>query len=183
MDPSTDPRITPEMVERAQNDADASVYTLGNPFTTTEEKLEIERWYQLPMDLGGYSFLAGLFYYGSGDLTGWQLFLAANVVGIVAAMFCWFAYSRVLVASLFVLFGSSLVSWAVHLGVAAWFFTHSRPWLGGFALANQFTGGMAFSVGAMLFYQVITRRYRIHPKYAFLKHFYAKTYPFENNRA
>lgn len=171
------------MIERAQNDADASVYTIGNAFTTTEEKIEIERWYQLPMDIGGYSFLVGLFYYANGEISGLQLFLAANLVGIVAAMFCWFAYSRVLVAALFALLGSSRVSWAVHLGVAAWFFFHSHPWLGGFAIANQFTGGMAFSVGAMFFYQLVTRRYRIHPKYAFLKHFYGKTYPFENNRA
>jgi hypothetical protein len=171
------------MVERAQNDAHASVYMLGNPFTTIEEKLEIERWYQLPIDIAGFSFLAGLFYYATGAVTGWQLFLAANAIGIVVAMFCWFTYSRVLVASLFALFGNSLVSWAVHLGVAAWFFTHSRPWLGGFAIANQLTGGMALSLGAMFFYQLVTRRYRIHPKYAFLKHFYGKTYPFESNRA
>lgn len=171
------------MIERAQHDAHASAYMLGNPFTTIEEKLEIERWYQLPMDIAGFSFLAGLFYYAGGAVTGWQLFLAANAVGIVAAMFCWFTYSRGLVAFLFLLLHNSLVSWVIHLGVATWFFTHSRPWLGCFAIANQLTGGIAFSIGAMLFYHLVTRRYRIHPKYAFLKHFYGKSYPFESNRA
>jgi len=181
MEQRPDSEIKAEIHEQARKDADASVYTLGNVFTTTEEKLEIERWYQLPSEVAAYTFLVGLFYYASGFLTGLYLYILANGAGILAAAFCWFAYSRVLVGALFSLLANRIISWGAHLGVAFWFISQSRPWLGGFALLSLFTGGIPFAIGATFFYQIVTRRYRMHPKYAFLKHFYARSYPFESN--
>ena len=181
MQTKTDEELRAEIRAEAHNYAQAQVYSLQNEFTDVSEKFEIECWYQLPTECAGYAFLAGAFMYASGVLAGWQLLGLTCSVDFVASLLCWFGYSRSWVIPVFLKLRSRLLSWSLHFIVAIWFFSHARYWLGGFVLLSLFTGHLPFGLPSMIFYQTMTRRYGMHPKYAFLKHFYGKSYPFESS--
>lgn len=181
MQKKTDDELRAEIRAEAHRYAQAQVYSLQNEFTDVSEKLEIESWFQLPTVCAGYAFLAGSFLYARGLLDAWQLFGIACGADLLVAIVCWFAYNRNWVVPAFMILRFPVLSWSLHFIVAIWFFAHSRHWLGGIVLASLFTGHLPFGFPSITFYKLVTLRYAMNPKYAFLKHFYAKRYPFESS--
>jgi hypothetical protein len=77
----------------ARKAAERNVYSLSNPYTTRDEKLEIEVWYQLPLDLSGVACLVTGILWAYGNLVWWEAYLIAFGVGVVTAILLWFAYA------------------------------------------------------------------------------------------
>ncbi|MCO5043800.1 MAG: hypothetical protein M9935_00775 [Kiritimatiellae bacterium] len=165
-------------VELARKHAERSVYTLGNSYTTIDEKLEIESWYQLPLELAGHTYLITTIFWALGTIGGFVAYVIAVAVGILSAIFIWVAYSRAFIP-LFMVVRLPYIGWFVHLGVAVWLGIsgHWLPCI--FVVLNRLLFFMPVSFPAMITNQVLTAGYQMHPKYAFLKHFYGKQYPFE----
>jgi hypothetical protein len=109
-----------EQVEPARSTAQKRAYSLTNPYTTQDEKVEIEAWYQLPMDLAGVAYIVTCTIWARGDITGWQAYVMAFAVGVAMAIALWVAYAKRIVFAVKVLVGSPGVWVVPHIGFAAW---------------------------------------------------------------
>jgi len=165
-------------LESARKHAESSLYTMTNPYTTTEEKIEIEAWYQLPVELAGHAFLFTTVAWAFGILGGWAAYGIAVLVGIISAIVIWLAYSRSIIP-VFLIIRLPYVGWLIHLGISIWL-AASGHWLPAiFLFLNRLLFFLPVGFPVAFVNQVLTFKYKIHPKYAFLKRFYGKEYPFE----
>lgn len=172
--------VTKEIQTQAQKAKDRHIYSMTNTHTTTDEKVEIEAWYQLPSNLAGVAFIVSCLFWARGDINGWHAYAISFAVGIFAALAVWFVYVKQIVFGLSMLTNFPVVRWLIHLGFAAWLcFTGS--WVQAiFVAVNCLLLLIPVGFGAILANQILTSRYKMHPKYAFLKHVYGKTYSFES---
>ena len=158
-----------------------NVYSMNNPHTTEDEKVEIEVWYQLPIDLSGIAYIISCLFWARGDINGYQAYAISFSTGILTAVVVWFIYVKRIVFGLEMLINFPVVSWLIHLGFALWlYFTGS--WMQAiFITFNRLLLLIPVGFGAVLSNQILTLKYKMHPKYAFLKHVYGKTYSFESS--
>jgi hypothetical protein len=155
-------------------------YSLNNPYTTEDEKVEIETWYQLPVDMSAIAFIACCLLWARGSIAGWQAYAIAFAVGVFTAVGIWIAYVKRIVFALKVLFGSPVVWVFMDLGVAACL-AFTKQWTQAVFLAgNALLCRIPVGVGAIITNGILTSRYGMHPKYAFLKRVYGKAYPFDD---
>lgn len=74
-----------------------------------------------------------------------------------------------------------VVRWLIHLGFAAWLYFTGSQIQAIFVAANCLLLLIPVGFGAILANEILTKKYKMHPKYAFLKHIYGKTYSFESS--
>jgi len=164
---------------RATKSAESNVYTLTNPYTTHDEKIEIESWYQLPIDTGGWAYLIFCILWAQGMFNWWQAYLLAAGVGIMTTLFAWFLYSKKTVIVLKILLGFPITKWLVSIGFAVWLWMNDSSMQAMFIIGNLVLFYMPFGFPAIIANQILTSKYNMHPKYALLKHVYGKEYHFE----
>jgi len=169
--------ITPE----AANYAEANVYALGNTYLDKNEKLEVEMWYQFPGNVMIYTFfviaILSVFYQLS-----WGYIIGIPIaVNLAVGIINWFFYNKRIIYSLYLTLLHSWVLYLAGFGTAAFLFFKSSYILAIIALLAPF-GIFAFTEPHLLFYSILARKYRMHPKYAFFKRKYNHTFPFEEER-
>lgn len=170
-----------EVQNQAQKTKDRHVYLTTNSYTTTDEKVEIEAWYQLPIDLAGFAFDMGCLFWARGNIGGWHAYAISFAVGILTAVTLWFVYVKRIVFGLSMLTNFPVIRWLIHFGFAAWLVL-TGSWVQGVLVAlNCLLLLIPVGWGAILANQILTLRYKMHPKYAFLKHVYGKEYSFESD--
>jgi len=175
---SNDP-VAQKIHIEAHKAAERNVYTLTNPYTTREEKVAIESWYQLPINISGIAYILTCLFWSWGSISFWEAYFIAVAVGVLTAVILWFMYIRKLVFGLSMLLDFPLVGWIIHLGFAAWL-GFSGSWTQAIFIAgNRLLFLLPVGFGAIIANQKLASKYPMHPKYAFLKRFYGKTYPFE----
>lgn len=172
-------KVSEDIHVRASKAAEGNVYTMTNPYTTSEEKVEIESWYQLPFNTAAWAFIIDCLLWAQGTLNWWQAYMFAAGIGIVTTLWTWFLYSKKTVFVLNMILGFPIIKWLVPIGFAVWL------WIGGSSTQAMFLVGnlvlLYFPVAfpSVFLNQILSGKYRMHPKYAFLKHIYDKEYPFE----
>jgi len=156
-------------------------YSMDNIHTTRDEKVEIEAWYQLPVDMSGIVFDLSCLFWVRGNITGWHVYAISSAAGILTAIAVWFVYVKKMVFALEMLLNFPVVRWLIHLVFAAWLCL-TGAWIQAiFVACNCLLLLMPVGIGAMLTNQMLTSKYEMHPKYAFLKHIYGKIYSFESD--
>ncbi|MDD4052329.1 MAG: hypothetical protein PHR28_10595 [candidate division Zixibacteria bacterium] len=177
---SSNDRNSHEIQITAWKTAERNVYSMSNPYTDMLEKYEIEHWYQFPINFSGIALMVSSVFWAQGLIGWWEAMLAAIGAGIIAGIFNWFFYIRLLVFGFNRLFDSPKIEWFIHIGVAA-IFGFSGHWVQAICLfGNRLLFLFPTGFGAMMTYAVLSsRKYKMHPKYAFLKRVYGKSYPFE----
>ena len=179
MDDGSREDMATELRSEVRRNAVATHYALDNPFTSQEEKLEIESWYQLPIEIASHTLLITSVLWAYSYTSGWIAYGSAALAGVLVATLLWSLYARSWVVPLFIVVRLPVVGWMLHLGIAAWLAVEGH-WGPAILIAtNRLLLGIPAGVLASFTNQLLSRRYGMHPKYAFLKHFYGKSYPFE----
>ena len=170
--------VAKEIHIQAKKAHERNAYSMTNTHTTVDEKVEIEAWYQLPVDVAGVAYIASCQFWAWGYISGWHAYVISFAVGILTAVTVWFVYVKRIVFGLEMLLNFPVVRWLIHLGFALWlYFTGS--WIQAiFIVCNCLLLLIPVGFGAILSNEILTSRYKMHPKYAFLKHVYGKTYSF-----
>lgn len=156
-------------------------YTLTNPYTTADEKIEIESWYQLPFDIGGSAYLIGCILWAYGVIGWWQAYVFAAGAVILTSLFKWFLYSKKTLFSLKVIFGNPVVKLYFSIFCVVWL------WMNGFSIqalciiGNLALWSLPVGFSTLITRRILTGKYRMHPKYAFLKHIYGRVFAFESH--
>ncbi len=154
---------------------------MTNPHTTRDEKVEIEAWYQLPIDMAGIVFDVSCLFWARGNITGWHAYAMSFAVGVSVAVGVWFVYVKQVVFGLEMLLNFPAVRWLIHLGFAAWLWLSGARIQAIFVACNCLLLLIPVGIGAIVTNQILTSKYKMHPKYAFLNHVYGKEYSFESD--
>lgn len=165
--------------EEALRTSEATVYTMKNRHTTTEEKFEIECWYQLPMDTAGWAFLINCIFWSYGVFTWWQAYSIAAGFGIFTAIIAWLFYSKRTIYIVSAILGFPIVRWIIPLGISGWLWLNGSSTQALFVMVNLVLLSFPVFIPSMVVNHILAGKYNIHPKYALLKHVYGKKYSFE----
>jgi hypothetical protein len=162
----------------AQNAAEASVYSLDNPYLEQREKLEVEMWFQLPGNCLTYAFLAVAVWSIRQPMSWWSLIGIPIGVNLAAGLVNWYVYSRGPVFRLYLTVFHNWVRWLATLATAGALVYNGLYLLAALAVLGH---AVLFPVieAHMLLYAVLAKKYRMHPKYAFFKRQYGRSFPFE----
>lgn len=166
--------------EKAKKASERNVYSLTNFYTSRDEKIEIEAWYQLPLCVAGLAYLIAGILWSQGVLNGWQTYFIALGAGSASAVLIWAIYNRKIIFFLGTLLDFPFLNWLIHLGVAGYLTYRGMYLQAGFVAGNRIFSYIPVSFGAMVTNQILTSKYKMHPKYALLKRNYGKSYPFED---
>jgi hypothetical protein len=164
---------------RSTKAAEATVYSLNNPYLNEQQKLQVEMWYQLPFELSTLAFLVSCVLYVLQDLS-WLHLLAIPIgTDLISGIYLWFFYNRKVVLLAYATLANKMFQWIAVLAVVAFL-----VWTGEYLLAAAVVGvkigfSLLFGAHMILFGVQAQQKYRMHPKYAFFKKYYGITFPFE----
>jgi hypothetical protein len=179
MENDSSAKLREKIYQMAAAHAEATVYTLENTYLSKEEKTEVELWFQLPGNMMVYSYLIVVTWFAAYGQLNWSIIIGIPVVvNIIVGLLNWHFNNKIFVFKLYI---TILHSWILHLvsfGVAAFLFYKGLILLAIISLVAPF-GLLAFVEPHLLFYSILAKKYRMHPKYAFFKRFYRYEFPFE----
>jgi len=179
MKSDSDIKLRESIDQQATAYAEANVYSLDNNYLSQDQKLEVELWYQLPGNVMFLSFiLVAIWSVLIGPLS-WSMIIGIPfAVNVTVGLLNWQFYNK---SFLFKLYRTALHSWTLYLvgfSAAAFLFYKGAIVLAIISLVAPL-GLLAFVEPHLFFYPMLTKQYRMHPKYAFFKKFYEVEFPFE----
>lgn len=171
-------KIIQDITKSAVNNTEANVYSLDNPYLNKEEKLEVEMWYQLPGNIMIYTFFLVAISSVFSPLS-WEYIIGIPIgANVIIGVMNWFFYNERIIYTLYLTVLHSWISYLAGFGTAAFLFLNGSYILAIISLLAPF-GIFAFAEPHLLFYGILARKYRMHPKYVFFKKKYNYTFPFE----
>jgi hypothetical protein len=175
-EPLEELEVTRARIHRAANaHAEATVYSMNNPYLTASEKAQVEAVYQFPIGIFTYPFVVNAVAF---DQTFWVAYLNASFVAFLA----WCA-ARWLPGRPFFYIAFLYAGWVgtlIQLGFAGWAALEGRYWVAGFAALSAI-GIASFLTIGMWLWSFSYRR--INPKYAIAKRLFGIEFPFEKDLA
>lgn len=179
MENDSDAKLREKIYQKAAAHAEATVYTLGNTYLSKEEKTEVELWFQLPGNVMFYSFvIAAIWSVAVGPLRWSKIIGIPLAVNVIVGLLNWHFYNKNFMHKLYLTFLHSWILYLVGFGAATFLFFNGAIALAILSLVAPF-GLLAFAEPHILFYSILAKKYRMHPKYAFFKRFYGYEFPFE----
>ena len=169
----TDDSVKADIHRVAAAKAEATVYSMTNPYLTAHEKARVEAIYQFPFGIFTYVFAH---YALVGHQTFWVSYGAATFAGIVAWLFCqsmprtkliWWA-------------GFVLAGWGgtiIQLAIAIYALFQRRWGVAAFVGLEAF-GIMTMFMAPMWAWTIFNGR-RMNPKYVIAKKLFGTVFPFE----
>lgn len=154
-------------------------YDLNNPYTSQQEKLEIECWFQLPMDVSGHAYAVCVVLWALGRLTGWQAYWVASGLGALVSLIAWVAYSPRIIRYAALTARAPILGIIIHLGIIVWLGLQHNWSPMALLILNTITSNGPTGTPAIILNKILTIRHRLHMKYALLKIKYGKMYEFE----
>ncbi len=178
----SDQELTQQDIERrASNYANANVYSLNNTYLNPAEKQEVELWFQLPGNIMLYAFVITAIWSVVVEPLSWSKIIGIPLaINVIVGLLNWYFYKKNLVYKLYLTFLHSWVLYLVGFGAAAFLFYKGAVALAIISLVAPF-GLLAIVEPSIYFYSILAKKYRMHPKFAFFKKEYSRTFPFEEN--
>lgn len=178
----SDQELTQQDIERrASNYANANVYSLNNTYLNPVEKQEVELWFQLPGNIMLYAFVITAIWSVVVEPLSWSKIIGIPLaINVIVGFLNWYFYKKNLVYKLYLTFLHSWVLYLVGFGAAAFLFYKGAVALAIISLVAPF-GLLAIVEPSIYFYSILAKKYRMHPKFAFFKKEYSRTFPFEEN--
>jgi hypothetical protein len=177
----TTEEIRDEIARKAAAHAEANVYSLNNQYLTPDEKQEVELWFQLPGNVMLWVFVATAVYSVVVEPLPWSKIIGIPLTAnVVVGLLNWYAYNKNFIYKLYLTFLHSWILYLVGFGAAAFLFYKGAIALAIISLVAPF-GLLAFAEPHLYLYSILAKKYRMHPKFAFFKKQYGRTFPFEQD--
>lgn len=167
-----------DMSQIARSRAEANIYSFNNPYLDPAEKLEVELWYQLPGNIMLWVFAITAIYSVYNPLPWSEIIGIPLLANVVVGIWNWYFYKKDFVYKLYLTILHSWVLYLLGFGTAAFLFYKGAIALAIISLIAPF-GLLAFAELHLYFYPILAEKYRMHPKYAFFKKEYGRTFPFD----
>jgi len=165
--------------EKVEKNTEANVYNLNNSYLTSDEKIDVESWFQLPGNVMTYIFYIVAIWSTYESLSWLWIIGIPIILNIIIGIFNWYLYNRKIIRILgLTLFHPYVVGF---LGIIAGIFLFLKSQIL-LAVVSVFAGIFSFFFLEVhiLLYSLLAGKYHMHPKYVFFKRFYGRKFPFEN---
>lgn len=174
-----DVKLRENIYQKAAAYAEATVYTLENIYLSQEEKTEVEHWFQLAGNVMLYSFEIAAIWSVVVEPLPWSKIIGIPLaVNLIIGLLNWHFYNKNFVFKLYLTIFHGWILYLAGFGAAAFLFYNGAIALAIISLVAPF-GLLAFAEPHLIFYSILAKKYRMHPKYAFFKRFYGHEFPFE----
>jgi hypothetical protein len=170
--------VREQIHRRAAAHAEATVYTLGNTYLSNSERMEVELWFQFPGNIGLIAILICLVYSAYFPLSWYWIVGIPLIANCCSGIVNWFAYSKRFLHWVYLSILHNFVLWVLTIA-AVILLTISGAY---FKALLAFFLKLFLSVliePHILIYSFLSRKYQMHPKYAFFKRLYGRDFPFE----
>jgi hypothetical protein len=166
--------------EKAERFAEAHTYRLNNSYLTQAQKMEVELWYQFPVTLAYTVFCACLIYHSLYPQTIKVIIGIPLIINVLIGIINWESYSPSFNKVFFLSIGHNYTQWILSLSTIGILFYHHLYWWAALVLLGKI-GLLALLFPSIFLYSRFSSKYKMHPKYAFFKKYYNKTFAFEEN--
>jgi len=154
-------------------------YDLDNPYLTKSEKLEVELWSQFPGNAMEFAFLWCALWSAFRPL-GWAALIGVPlVVQLLVAVVNWYLYNKQAMWIMYLALLHKWWLWALGTAAIVALILHGQYLLAGVILLVRLGASIVAEMPFMALYWILSRKTGMHPKYAFFKRFYGRTFPFE----
>lgn len=168
-----------KITQKAMATAEATVYTLDNPYLSQEAKNEMEMWYQLPGNIMTYAFVLVAIWNVVVEPLRWSIIIGIPLmINVIIGLFNWYFYNKNLVRKCYLTFLHRWMLILVGITAASFLFYKDAIALAILSLLAPF-GLLSPAELHMFLYAILANKYRMHPKYAFFKRFYGHVFTFE----
>ena len=172
--------IRQEIQRKAAAKAEASVYSLNNAYLTTQEKQEVELWYQFPGNVMLWAFVITAIYSVYSPLS-WSKIIAVPLsANAIVGIWNWYFYKKNLIYKLYLTVFHSWILYLVGFGAAAFLFFKGAIVLAIISAIAPF-GLLALVEPSIYIYSILAQKYHMHPKFAFFKKEHNHTFQFEQD--
>ena len=164
--------------EIAHYRAEANIYSLNNEYLNEENKLEVEMWFQLPGNVLLFVFwsMSIIYIY---EPFHWLYFLLIPMsVDLFIGIICWLIYPKKLILILYLSVFHSIVLTIIAVAVFIFLLINGYYLLSILVLVARI-GFIATLEPHLLLYTILSKKYKMHAKYAFFKKHYNFMFPFE----
>lgn len=173
-----DNEIDNEISEIAYNRAEATVYSLNNKYVNNEDKQKMEMWFQLPGNIMNITFWIMVVMYIKEPFHWSYFFIIPIIIDVIIGLINWKVYFEKLLDVLYFTILHSIILTVIAILISIYSFYNGYILLGILILLSRF-GIFTFLEFHMIIYSGLSRRFKMHPKYVFLKKFYGYEFPFE----
>lgn len=158
--------------------AEATVYTLGNTYLSQEQKMEVEHWFQFPGNIGLVTMLACLVYSVYSPLSWYWIIGIPLIANCLFGIANWLVYSRKFLKGVYLSIFHNFVLWMLTI-IAIILLVINGAYIKALLAFFLKLFLIAFFEPHMLIYSFLSRKYQMHPKYAFFRRIYGHEFPFE----
>ncbi len=153
-------------------------YTLGNTYLSQAEKTEVEFWFQFPGNSGLITILICLVYSAYSPLSWYWIVGIPLIVNCFFGIINWFAYSKKFLLWVYLSIFHNFVLWVLTF-IAIILLIINGAYVKALLAFFLKLFLVALMEPHMFIYSFLSRKYQMHPKYAFFKRLYAYEFPFE----
>lgn len=173
-----DNEIQEQIKEIAYNRAEANVYSLNNNYVDYDDKQKLEMWFQLPGNIMVLTFWILTILYVFEQFHWFYFFIIPMTINIIVGLINWVKYFEKFINVLYLTILHSIMLTAIAIGISIYLFISGYIILGILVILSRF-GVFTLLEFHMFLYSGLSRKYRMHPKYVFLKKYYGYEFPFE----
>ena len=160
--------------------AEAELDPLNSQYLNLSEKLEVQMWYNFPDSVTVWAFLIAATYSIYNPLSLKEMICIPLVTNVIVFLLNWFFYSKKFIQILSLTILHNWIQYLAGLGAVVFLFSHGAIILGIIALLSPF-GVLIIVSPSTYFNHVLTKKYRMHPKFVFFKLKYGYEFPFEKD--
>jgi len=156
------------------------IYTFDNPYLSRDQKVEVERWHQLPGDFLLFTFFISALLYNLYPIHWLYVVLIPIAVDFVLGLLNWIVYVRWMVTISNAIVGSPILKW-LSAALVVLISALKANWAIAVFTPLAVLGLSALFEVHMLLYAYLSKHYHMNVKYVFFKRFYGLAFPFETS--
>lgn len=159
--------------------SDRNIYRLNNEYLSIDDKIAVESWYQAPDDFMVFTFWGLLIYSLYSPMQWYWILGIPMIVSIILALIFWNFYNRSFFNALKLTIFHNWTTGAIGVLIGVLMAYHGL-WI--WAVISAVVGILGFTIlswWTMVYNLVAKSQYNMHPKYAFFKKWYGRSFPFE----
>ncbi|MBP6302198.1 MAG: hypothetical protein KBB37_02795 [Bacteroidia bacterium] len=158
--------------------ATANIYRLDNIYLTHQQKIEVEHWYQLPMKIM-FVTLCICMLYSTYDALALKWIIGIPIIlDLMIGLLNWSINIKKVYTTFFLTIGNNFVLWGLTLVTMGFLIYNGKYFYAVLVLIGQF-GLISILSPSLYVYTILSKKYKMHPKWVFFKRFYSMYFPFE----
>lgn len=180
MNSDSDSELRERVQRQAAAHAEATVYSLSNPYLSGEQKTEVEMWFQFPGDVSFIAMLACLVYSTYSPLSWYWIIGIPLAVNCAFGIVNWLVYDRRLLYVVYLSILHNFVLWIITLAAITVLVINGAYGKAALAFLLKLFLSVLFEPHIII-YSILSQPYGMNSKYVFFKRFYGHEFPFDRD--